>query len=192
MSKLNKGQEDAFLEVLVDVSRVTKVVKGGRKFSFSACVVSGNKAGTVAYGHGKAKEVTEARQKASQAAKKSQIRIPLYQGRTIHHDVEAKFGASKVIIRRAKPGTGVIAGGAMRAIFDCLGVHDIVAKSLGSSNAYTLIRATLKALSSLSVPRVIAEKRGKRLSDLVEDKKHGTKAIESVESVEAEAIEGGM
>lgn len=159
-------QEDSNVEMLVDVSRVTKVVKGGRKFSFSACVVSGNKAGMVGYGHGKAKEVTEARAKASQAAKKKMIKVPLYQGRTIHHDVQGRFGASKVILRRANPGTGIIAGSAMRAIFESLGIHDVVAKSLGSCNVYTLIGATFDALKRLNAPKLVAERRGLKISEL--------------------------
>lgn len=167
MTKINKASADeSLVEMLVDVSRVTKVVKGGRRFSFSACVVCGNQAGYVGFGHGKAKEVTEARMKAAQAGKKSLVRVPLYQGRTIHHDVYGKCGASKVIIRRAVPGTGIIAGGAMRAIFECVGIHDVVAKSLGSTNVYTLIRATFDALSKISSPRSVAEKRGISLSDI--------------------------
>jgi small subunit ribosomal protein S5 len=168
MSKQAKPvqQDDAFVEMLVDVSRVTKVVKGGRKFSFSACVISGNKSGMVGYGHGKAKEVTEARAKATQSAKKAMVKFPLYQGRTIHHDVFGASGASKVVLRRANPGTGIIAGGAMRAIFESMGIHDIVAKSLGSSNVYTLIAATFDALNKLNSPKVIAEKRGLKISDV--------------------------
>ena len=162
----NKNSNEAITETLVDVSRVTKVVKGGRKFSFSACVIAGNKGGLVGYGHGKAKEVTEARTKAAGEAKKSLVKISLYKGRTIHHDVIGKSGAAKVVLRRAKPGTGIIAGGPMRAIFDSLGVHDIVAKSLGSSNLYAMIAATFDALSKLSSPKVIAERRGKKLSEV--------------------------
>jgi len=166
MSKLKKNAGDSLSETLVDVSRVTKVVKGGRKFSFSACVVAGDKAGRVGYGHGKAKEVTEARAKATQEAKKQMVKIPLYQSRTIHHDVIGKSGAAKVILRRAKAGTGIIAGGAMRAIFDSLGVHDIVAKSLGSSNVYAMIAATFDALNQLSSPKVIGERRGMRINEI--------------------------
>ncbi|MDX1924504.1 MAG: 30S ribosomal protein S5 [Rickettsiaceae bacterium] len=167
MSKQTKPEKDeGLVEVLVDVSRVTKVVKGGRKFSFSACVISGNKSGMIGYGHGKAKEVTEARAKASGAAKKAMIRVPIYQGRTIHHDVVGSSGSSKVIIRKAKAGTGVIAGGAMRAIFESIGIHDIVAKSLGSANVYTLIAATFDALGKLSTPKQIAERRGMKITDL--------------------------
>jgi small subunit ribosomal protein S5 len=151
---------------LVGVTRVTKVVKGGRKFSFAACVVAGDKSGTVGYGHGKAREVAEARTKASGAAKKSMVHIPLYQGRTIHHDIIGKSGAARVLLRRAKPGTGIIAGGAMRAIFESLGVHDIVAKSLGSSNVYSMIAATFDALQRLSSPKSIADRRGKIITEL--------------------------
>lgn len=151
---------------LVGVSRVTKVVKGGRKFSFAACVVAGNGSGSVGYGHGKAKEVTEARVKATQAAKKSMIKVPLYQGRTIHHDIKGRSGAAKVILRKAKPGTGIIAGGPMRAIFESIGIHDIVAKSLGSSNVYSMIAATFDALSNLASPKSIAERRGIKITEI--------------------------
>lgn len=166
MAKFLKNTAEALTETLVDVRRVTKVVKGGRKFSFSACIVIGDKAGKVGYGHGKAKEVSEARPKARQGGTKNMIKVPLYQGRTIHHDVIGKSGAAKVILRRAKAGTGIIAGGAMRAIFDSLGIHDIVAKSLGSSNVYAMIAATFNALSQLSSPKNIAERREKRVSEI--------------------------
>jgi small subunit ribosomal protein S5 len=164
--KAKKSTGESLSETLVDVSRVTKVVKGGRKFSFSACVVAGDKSGRVSYGHGKAKEVTEARAKATQEARKRLVKVPLYQGRTIHHDVFGKSGAAKVILRRASPGTGIIAGGPMRAIFDSLGVHDIVAKSLGSSNVYAMIAATFDALLKLSSPKSIAERRHKRINEV--------------------------
>jgi len=167
MSKSKKNAGEALSETLVDVNRVTKVVSGGRKFSFAAGVVVGDKNGRVGYGHGKAKEVTEARAKATQEAKKNIVKIPLYEGRTIHHDVIGKSGAAKVILRRARPGTGVIAGGPMRAIFDSLGVHDIVAKSLGSSNVYAMIAATFGALLKLSSPKVICDRRGKKLNELL-------------------------
>ncbi|RYE06590.1 MAG: 30S ribosomal protein S5 [Rickettsiaceae bacterium] len=157
---------EGLTETVVDINRVTKVVSGGRRFSFSACVITGDKEGRVGYGHGKAKEVTEARSKASQEAKKSMIEVPIYKSRTIHHDVTGKSGAAKVILRRAKAGTGVIAGGAMRAILDSLGVHDIVAKSLGSSNVYAMIGATFDALTKLSSPKSIAERRDKKINDI--------------------------
>ncbi|HJD56415.1 MAG TPA: 30S ribosomal protein S5 [Rickettsia endosymbiont of Pyrocoelia pectoralis] len=165
MSKVKKN-EDALSEVLVDVNRVTKVVKGGRRFAFSAYVVVGDKAGKVGAGHGKAKEVNEARGKAKQAAKKKMMKVPLYQNRTIHHDVIGRSGAAKVILRRAKAGTGVIAGGSMRAIFDSVGIHDIVAKSIGSTNVYTMIAATLNALQKLSSPKSIAARRDKKISEI--------------------------
>ncbi len=157
---------DSICEILVDVNRVAKVVKGGRKFSFAAEVVVGDKEGNVGHGHGKAKEVTEARSKATQQAKKSMINVPLYQKRTIHHDVFGKSGAAKVILRRANPGTGIIAGGPMRAIFELLGIHDIVAKSLGSSNTYAMIAATFNALSQLSSPKSISNRRDLRVDEL--------------------------
>lgn len=166
MTKAKRSSTEGLTETLVDVSRVTKVVKGGRKFSFSACVVTGDKTGKVGYGHGKAKEVAEARLKAAQEAKKQLIKVPLYQGRTIHHDVIGHSGAARVILRRAKAGTGVIAGGPMRAVFGLLGIHDIVAKSIGSSNVYAMIAATFDALLKLSAPRVIAEKRNKRINEI--------------------------
>lgn len=178
MSKVeDKQSNDSTVETLVSVTRVTKVVKGGRRFSFAACVVAGDKSGRVGYGHGKAKEVAEARAKASAAARKAMVRIPLYQGRTIHHDIVGKAGAAKVLLRKAKPGTGIIAGGAMRAIFDSLGVHDVVAKSLGSSNVYSMIAATFKALQDLSAPKAIAERRGKVLTDL------STKPAKKIENI---------
>lgn len=162
-----KHSSEGLTESLVGVSRVTKVVKGGRRFSFAACMVTGDKSGKVGYGHGKAKEVTEARAKATQEARKSMIKVPLYQGRTIHHDVKGRSGAAKVILRRAKPGTGIIAGGPMRAIFDSLGVHDIVAKSLGSTNVYSMIAATFDALSKLSSLKAVAERRGKKPTEIL-------------------------
>ena len=166
MSKARKNTTEGLNETLVDVSRVTKVVKGGRKFSFSACVVAGDKAGRVGYGHGKAKEVTEARVKATQEAKKQLVKVSLYQGRTIHHDLVGHSGAAKVVLRRAKAGTGVIAGGPMRAVFDLLGIHDIVAKSIGSSNVYAMIAATFDALLKLSTPKIVAEKRNKNINEV--------------------------
>lgn len=178
-SESKDRQSDSTVETLVGVTRVTKVVKGGRRFSFAACVVAGDKAGTVGYGHGKAREVAEARTKASSAAKKGMVNIPLYQGRTIHHDIIGKSGAAKVLLRRAKPGTGIIAGGAMRAIFESLGIHDIVAKSLGSSNVYSMIAATFDALERLSAPKAIADRRGKIMTEL---STRPAKQIETVKS----------
>lgn len=169
------SKEEALCEILVNVNRVTKVVEGGRNFSFSAVVVTGNKAGSVGYANAKAKEVSSARLKASQAAKKAMVKIPLFQNRTIHHDVYAKNGAARVIIRKARAGTGIIAGGAMRAVFECLGIHDIVAKSLGSSNPNTMILATIKALRQLSSPKLVSERRGLQLSDMFSTNNKSTK-----------------
>ena len=160
MSK-NSKSNDLIVEDLVHVNRVTKVVKGGRNFSFAAIVVVGDENGKVGYGNGKAKEVTEARAKATKDARGNMISVPLYQGRTIHHDIIGKSGAAKVILRRAAPGTGVIAGGPLRSIFGRLGVEDIVAKSLGSSNPNAMIAATFDALRNLRSPKNIADRRGK-------------------------------
>lgn len=165
MSK-NSKSSDLIVEDLVHVNRVTKVVKGGRNFSFAAIVVAGDENGKVGYGNGKAKEVTEARAKAAKDARGNMISVPLYQGRTIHHDIIGKSGAAKVILRRAAPGTGVIAGGPLRSIFGRLGVEDIVAKSLGSSNSNAMIAATFDALRNLRSPKNIADRRGKSLTEL--------------------------
>jgi small subunit ribosomal protein S5 len=161
-------KEDGLKESLLSVKRVAKVVKGGRRFSFSALVVAGDKNGRVGCGRKKAKEVSDAREKASKVAKKNveKRKINLYQERTIHHDVFGRSGASSVLLKRSKPGTGIIAGGPMRAIFEMIGIKDIVAKSFGSSNVYNVIDATLNALSMLSTPRAIAEKRDKKVSEI--------------------------
>lgn len=170
-NKKENNDKNQLVDRLIEAKRVTKVVKGGRKFSFTATVVSGDKNGYVGYGSGKANEVSDAKKKAVQDCKKNFIRVPIYQNRTIHYDVDGKFGASKVIIRKARPGTGIIAGGAMRAVFELLGIHDVVAKSLGSSNPSTMISATFDALSKLNNPRKIAEKRSKNISEIVYQKK---------------------
>ncbi len=170
MSKsLNKSSE-SIVEDLVDVNRVTKVVEGGRNFSFAAIVVVGDKTGRVGKGTGKAKEVVEARVKASKDAKKNMITVSLYKGRTIHHDVVGRSGAAKVLLRRAAPGTGVIAGGPMRAVLNCLGVEDIVAKSLGSSNPNSMIDATIDALRRLNSPKSVAARRGKAINQISSSK----------------------
>jgi small subunit ribosomal protein S5 len=165
MSK-NSKSNDSVVEDLVHVNRVTKVVKGGRNFSFAAIVIVGDENGKVGYGYGKAKEVTEARAKATKDARGNMISVPLYQGRTIHHDIVGKSGAAKVVLRRAAPGTGVIAGGPLRSIFGRLGVEDIVAKSLGSSNPNAMIAATFDALKNLKSPKNIADRRSKNLAEL--------------------------
>lgn len=165
MSK-NPRNSDSVVEDLVHVNRVTKVVKGGRNFSFAAIVVVGDENGKVGYGNGKAKEVTEARAKATKAARNNMISVPLYQNRTIHHDAIGKAGAAKVLLRRAPAGTGVIAGGPLRSIFGRLGIKDIVAKSLGSNNSQAMILATMNALENLNSPKSIADRRGKNISEL--------------------------
>jgi small subunit ribosomal protein S5 len=166
MSKDSTKNTEGLSEELVHVNRVTKVVKGGRNFSFAAIVVVGDGEGKVGFGNGKAKEVTEARAKATKDAKNNLMTVPLYKGRTIHHDVIGKSGAAKVLLRRAAPGTGVIAGGPMRSIFGCLGIADIVAKSLGSSNPNAMITATFEALRSLNTPKVIAARRDKNVTEI--------------------------
>ncbi|MGQ0664158.1 MAG: 30S ribosomal protein S5 [Pseudomonadota bacterium] len=160
-------EESDLLEKLVSINRVAKVVKGGRRFGFAAVVVVGDGKGRAGYGTGKAKEVPEAIRKATDQAKRSMIRVPLREGRTLHHDVYGRFGAGKVVVRAAKPGTGIIAGGPMRAIFESLGAKDVVAKSIGSSNPHNMIKATFAALHSMASPRAVAAKRGKKVGDII-------------------------
>jgi small subunit ribosomal protein S5 len=164
----NLKHESELQEMLVAVNRVAKVVKGGRRFSFSVVMIVGDGKGKVGYGLGKANEVTEARAKATQAAKKNMIRVYLRDGRTLHHDITAKFGAGMVLLRSAVPGTGIIAGGPMRQIFSALGVKDIVAKSIGSSNVHNMVGATFKALSMLSSAKSIADRRAKKVSEIID------------------------
>jgi small subunit ribosomal protein S5 len=158
---------DELVDRLVSVNRVAKVVKGGRRFGFSALVVVGDGKGRVGYGSGKAREVPEAVRKATEAAKRGMIRVPLRQGRTLHHDVHGHYGAGRVLMRSAPPGTGVIAGGPMRAVCEALGIHDVVAKSLGSQNPHNMVKATFAALVAMVSPRTVAAKRGKKVSDLL-------------------------
>jgi small subunit ribosomal protein S5 len=160
-------QDGDLVDRLVNINRVAKVVKGGRRFGFSALVVVGDGKGRVGYGGGKAREVPEAVRKATEQAKRSMIRVPLRQGRTLHHDVEGQFGAGRVVLRAAPAGTGIIAGGPMRAVFEALGVSDVVAKSLGTANPHNMIKATFKALSGMMSPRAVAAKRGKKVGDIV-------------------------
>ncbi len=155
------------IEKLVNINRVAKVVKGGRRFGFSALVIVGDGKGRVGFGNGKAREVPDAVRKATEKAKRSLVRIPLREGRTLHHDITAKYGAGKVHLRSAVAGTGIIAGGPMRAVFEALGIHDVVSKSIGTSNPQNLVRATFEALQSVSSPRQIAHKRGKKVGDIV-------------------------
>ena len=163
----DRDREDGeFVEKLVSINRVAKVVKGGRRFGFAALVVVGDGKGRVGHGAGKAREVPEAIRKATEQAKRSMIRVPLREGRTLHHDIEGHFGAGRVILRAAEPGTGIIAGGPIRAIFEALGVADVVAKSVGTSNPHNMIKAAFSALSSSSSPRSVASRRGKKVSDI--------------------------
>jgi small subunit ribosomal protein S5 len=155
------------VEKLVHINRVAATVKGGRRFSFAALMVVGDQKGRVGYGHGKAREVPEAIRKATEEAKKSMIRVPLRESRTLHHDGAGRWGAGKIMMRAAPPGTGIIAGGPMRAVLEALGVHDVVGKRLGSSNPYNMVRATFEALKKQASPRQVASKRGKKVSDIV-------------------------
>ena len=167
-----KEERDSdLIDKLVHINRVAKVVKGGRRFGFAALVVVGDGNGRVGFGHGKAREVPEAIRKATEEAKKSLIRIPLKDGRTIHHEVRGHHGAGKVLVRPAPAGTGIIAGGPMRAIFETLGMGDVVAKCLGSTNPHNMIKATFAALTRSTSPRAVAARRGKKVSDLLGPRK---------------------
>lgn len=159
-------EEIAYIEKLVAINRVAKVVKGGKRFSFSALVVVGDGKGRVGFAMGKAKEVADAVKKAFEKAKKGMVRIPLREGRTLHHDVTGRFGAGRVVLRSAVSGTGIIAGGAMRAVFEALGIQDVVSKCIGSANPHNMVRATFDALRSTVSPRYIAAKRGKRIGEV--------------------------
>jgi small subunit ribosomal protein S5 len=165
----NRDEEggEELIEKLVHINRVSKTVKGGKRFGFAALVVVGDGKGRAGFGHGKAREVPEAISKATAAAKKAMIRVPLRDGRTLHHDGKGHFGAGKVAVRAAPAGTGIIAGGPMRAVFESLGVHDVVTKSVGTSNPYNMIRATFEALKDQTSPRSVAQRRGKKVSDLL-------------------------
>jgi small subunit ribosomal protein S5 len=160
-------KDSDLIDKLVHINRVAKVVKGGRRFGFAALVVVGDGNGRVGFGHGKAREVPEAIRKATEEAKKSMIRVPLKDGRTIHHEVRGHHGAGKVVVRPAPAGTGIIAGGPMRAVFEALGVGDVVSKSLGTSNPYNMVRATFDALKNQQSPRMVAQRRGRSVSEIL-------------------------
>tara|TARA_B110000967_G_C18763386_1_gene499081 strand:+ start:437 stop:952 length:516 start_codon:yes stop_codon:yes gene_type:complete len=162
-----RKQESDIKEKLVAINRITKVVKGGRRFGFAALVVAGNQKGSIGIGAGKAKQVPDAIRKATDVAKKNLIKIPLKDGRTLHHDVKGKSGSGKVLMRSAPAGTGVIAGGPIRAVCEVLGIQDIVAKSLGSSNPHNVLKACLKGLTSQSSPKLMAAIRGKKISEII-------------------------
>lgn len=165
--------EGELVDKLVAINRVAKVVKGGKNFGFAALVVVGDKKGRVGFGHGKAREVPEAIRKATDEAKKTMIRVPLREGRTLHHDGQGRWGAGKVMLRSAPPGTGLIAGGPMRAVLEVLGVADVVGKSKGSSNPYNMVRATFDALKAQTSPRHVANRRGLKVSDIVARRRDG-------------------
>ena len=164
-----RDREEApeFADRLVAINRVSKTVKGGKRFGFAALVVVGDQKGRVGFGKGKAKEVPEAIRKATEQAKRQMIRVPLREGRTLHHDIEGRHGAGRVVMRTAPQGTGIIAGGPMRAVFEMLGVQDVVAKSTGSQNPYNMIRATLDGLRKETSPRMIAQRRGKKVAEIL-------------------------
>jgi len=162
-----RDEDNELTDKLVAINRVAKVVKGGRRFGFAAIVVVGDQRGRVGHGSGKAREVPEAIRKATESAKRNLIRVPLRDGRTLHHDVRGRFGAGKVTLRSAPAGTGIIAGGPMRAVFETLGVKDVVAKSVGTSNPHNMIKATFEALQALNSPRMVATRRGKKVGDLL-------------------------
>ena len=164
--KNNNKEDSELVDKLVGINRVAKVVKGGRRFGFAALVVVGDARGKVGFGTGKAKEVPEAIRKATDDAKKNMVRVPLKEGRTLHHDMKGHYGAGRVVLRSAPSGTGIIAGGPMRAVFETLGVQDIVAKSIGTSNPHNMIKATFDAFSSMHSPRNVANKRGKKVAEI--------------------------
>jgi small subunit ribosomal protein S5 len=181
---VDDGGEE-LIEKLVHINRVSKTVKGGKRFGFAALVVVGDGKGRVGFGHGKAREVPEAISKATAAAKKAMVRVPLKEGRTLHHDGDGHFGAGRVTLRAAPQGTGIIAGGPMRAIFESLGVADVVTKSIGTSNPYNMIRATFEALGDQTSPKAVAQRRGKKIADLL-GRGHGADA--QTAEVEAAAV----
>lgn len=159
--------DDELIDKLVHINRVAKVIKGGRRFSFGALVVVGDGRGRVGYGMGKAREVPEAIRKATEKAKRRMVRIPLREGRTLHHDIRGRFGAGRVFLRAAPPGTGIIAGGPMRAVFETMGVQDVVAKSIGTANPHNMVKATFAALQNCVSPRGVAARRGKNIGEIV-------------------------
>ena len=182
-NRRDRDENPEFADRLVAINRVSKTVKGGKRFGFAALVVVGDQKGRVGFGKGKAKEVPEAIRKAGEAAKRNMIRVQLREGRTLHHDMEGRHGAGKVVMRTAPEGTGIIAGGPMRAVFEMLGVKDIVSKSIGSSNPYNMIRATMDGLVKEASPRSVAQRRGKKVADIL--RKPETEAAAPAEKAEA-------
>ena len=180
--KKNEKEGDDLLDKLVGINRVSKVVKGGRRFGFAALVVAGDAKGQVGFASGKAKEVPEAIKKATEEAKNKMIRVPLRQGRTLHHDIKGRFDSGKVYLRSAPSGTGVIAGGPMRAVFEALGIQDIVAKSVGTSNPHNMVRATFEALKVASSPKIIAMRRGLKINDITKRRKNSQQGNDNVKN----------
>ena len=181
-NRKDREETPEFSDRLVAINRVSKTVKGGKRFGFAALVVVGDQKGRVGFGKGKAKEVPEAIRKATEQAKRQIIRVPLREGRTLHHDMEGRHGAGKVVMRTAPQGTGIIAGGPMRAVFEMLGLQDVVAKSIGSQNPYNMIRATMNGLQKESSPRMVAQRRGKKVADILNK---GNTPVADAELVEA-------
>ena len=174
-----RQEGDELKDKLVTINRVAKVVKGGRRFSFAALVVVGDEKGRVGWGAGKAREVPEAIRKATERAKRTMIRVPMREGRTLHHDVIGEFGAGRVILRAAPAGTGIIAGGPMRAVFETLGMGDVVAKCTGSANPHNMVKATFAALTRCTSPRAVTSRRSKKVADILGQKKDAAEATEA-------------
>jgi len=191
MARRDREEEQSeFVDRLVHINRVAKVVKGGRRFGFAALVVVGDQKGRVGFGKGKAREVPEAIRKATEQAKTNMIRVPLREGRTLHHDTEGRWGAGKVIMRTAPEGTGIIAGGPMRAVFETLGIRDIVAKSNGSQNPYNMVRATIEGLKSEDSPRRVASRRGLKVAQLVSRRGDAPRSEKTEEAISEDAQVG--
>ncbi|MBL8640592.1 MAG: 30S ribosomal protein S5 [Alphaproteobacteria bacterium] len=184
--KREEREESEFNERLVAVNRVAKVVKGGRRFGFAALVVVGDGRGRIGHGHAKAREVPDAIKKATEQAKRSMVRVALREGRTIHHDVVGRYGAGCVHLRTAPPGTGIIAGGPLRAVFEAIGIQDIVAKAVGSNNPYNMVNAAFEAFKIMESPRSVANRRGKKVSEIVSNRDVALKG-KAAEAPEAEA-----
>ncbi len=178
-NRQDRQDGDELKDKLVTINRVAKVVKGGRRFSFAALVVVGDEKGRVGWGAGKAREVPEAIRKATERAKRTMIRVPMREGRTLHHDVIGEFGAGRVLLRAAPAGTGIIAGGPMRAVFETLGMGDVVAKCMGSANPHNMVKATFAALGRCTSPRSVAARRGKKVADMLGQKKDAPEATEA-------------
>ena len=183
-SREREERDSEFVDKLVHINRVAKVVKGGKRFGFAALVVIGDQKGRVGFGHGKAREVPEAIRKATESAKRNLTRVALREGRTLHHDIAGRHGAGRVYLRAAPAGTGIIAGGPMRAVFETLGIQDVVAKSIGSSNPYNMVRATFEALKAQASPRQVAAKRGKKVSDVIGRRADGASAVAAAADAE--------